>query len=104
MPLNTEATLHDRIHVSVRLKPLAKHDPKKTPWVSVNDTTICNKNNKKESFTFDRIIRENVTTQEVFNSDIRRLVSNALKGYNVTIIAYGQTSTGKTHTIRGSEN
>ena len=27
---------------------------------------------------------------------------NALKGYNVTVLAYGQTSSGKTHTIRGN--
>lgn len=30
------------------------------------------------------------------------MVNNALKGYNVTILAYGQTSSGKTHTITGN--
>ncbi len=30
------------------------------------------------------------------------MLYNALKGYNVTILAYGQTSSGKTHTISGT--
>ena len=35
---------------------------------------------------------------------MKPMVMNALKGYNVTILAYGQTSSGKTHTISGSES
>jgi hypothetical protein len=31
------------------------------------------------------------------------MLHNALKGYNVTILAYGQTSSGKTHTVRGTD-
>jgi len=31
------------------------------------------------------------------------MLHNALKGYNVTILAYGQTCSGKTHTIRGTQ-
>jgi centromeric protein E len=31
------------------------------------------------------------------------MVMNSLKGYNVTILAYGQTSSGKTHTISGNQ-
>ena len=28
-------------------------------------------------------------------------MNNALKGYNITVLAYGQTNSGKTFTIRG---
>jgi centromeric protein E len=31
------------------------------------------------------------------------MIYDALKGYNVTILAYGQTSSGKTHTISGTD-
>ena len=44
-----------------------------------------------------------MSTQEVFESEARELVLSALNGYNVTIFAYGQTSSGKTHTMRGSD-
>ena len=30
------------------------------------------------------------------------MMANSLKGYNVTVLAYGQTSSGKTFTIRGN--
>ena len=32
------------------------------------------------------------------------MIQNALKGYNVTILAYGQTSSGKTHTMSGTSS
>jgi hypothetical protein len=32
------------------------------------------------------------------------MMRNALQGYNVTVLAYGQTSSGKTFTIRGNQD
>lgn len=32
------------------------------------------------------------------------MIMNALKGYNVTILAYGQTCSGKTYTISGNSH
>jgi len=32
------------------------------------------------------------------------MMNNALKGYNVTVLAYGQTNSGKTFTICGGPN
>jgi hypothetical protein len=32
------------------------------------------------------------------------MITNALKGFNATVLAYGQTSSGKTHTISGNSN
>ena len=29
------------------------------------------------------------------------MINQAIRGYNVTIFAYGQTSSGKTHTMHG---
>ena len=89
LPLDHKSILHDRIHVSVRVKPFQNFEPKVTPWQVIEGHTIINKNNKKESFTFDRVFTEKVDTQEVFDKDIKFLVRNALKGYNVTIAAYG---------------
>ena len=39
----------------------------------------------------------------VYKSIASPLVRNTLDGYNSTIFAYGQTSSGKTHTMVGSE-
>ncbi len=42
------------------------------------------------------------TQQEVFDSVVRPIVDETLEGFNCTIFAYGQTGTGKTHTMEGN--
>jgi len=32
---------------------------------------------------------------------VKKLVKKAVNGFNATVFAYGQTSSGKTHTMRG---
>ena len=44
-----------------------------------------------------------MSTEEIFDNDAKGLVLSALSGYNVTIFAYGQTSSGKTFTMRGND-
>jgi centromeric protein E len=45
-----------------------------------------------------------MTTADIFENEAKKLVLSALDGYNVTIFAYGQTASGKTFTMRGTEN
>ena len=40
--------------------------------------------------------------EEVFDVIAKHMIDSFLEGYNGTIFAYGQTSSGKTHTIEGS--
>jgi len=42
-----------------------------------------------------------MTTEEIFESEGKKLVLSALEGFNVTIFTYGQTASGKTFTMRG---
>ena len=41
------------------------------------------------------------TTQEIFDHVARPMVTDFFSGFNGTIVAYGQTSSGKTHTMSG---
>ena len=52
-------------------------------------------------FSFDSVFGEGVATQEIFDRQVRELVVTAMEGINVTVFAYGQTSSGKTFTMRG---
>ena len=52
-------------------------------------------------FTFDKAFDEDIGQEELFESTARAIVGNVLEGYNGTIFAYGQTGTGKTHTMEG---
>ena len=58
----------------------------------------------KEAFSYDRVFGPEINTETIFNEQIRDLVHNALDGINQTVFAYGQTSSGKTFTMRGNPN
>eukprot|EP00756_Hemistasia_phaeocysticola_P017956 Hpha_TRINITY_DN15565_c3_g1::TRINITY_DN15565_c3_g1_i1::g.107986::m.107986/K10400/KIF15; kinesin family member 15 len=53
-------------------------------------------------FPFDRVFGEAATQEEVYEAVCPELEEAALKGFNVSLLAYGQTSSGKTHTMTGS--
>ena len=52
-------------------------------------------------FTFDRIFQTDTTQSEIFETAAKDIVDSVLNGYNGTIFAYGQTSSGKTFTMTG---
>eukprot|EP00730_Choanoeca_flexa_P019000 TRINITY_DN9267_c0_g1_i5.p1 TRINITY_DN9267_c0_g1~~TRINITY_DN9267_c0_g1_i5.p1 ORF type:complete len:955 (+),score=372.38 TRINITY_DN9267_c0_g1_i5:20-2884(+) len=58
---------------------------------------------KKASFTFDRVFGDDSTQEGVYEYTAKPIVEDVLKGYNGTIFAYGQTSSGKTHTMEGPD-
>ncbi|KAF8939321.1 hypothetical protein BGZ58_010032 [Dissophora ornata] len=39
----------------------------------------------------------------IYNTSVKNLVQSAMEGYNGTVFAYGQTSSGKTYTMSGTE-
>ena len=56
------------------------------------------------NFAFDHVFDEKSSQDEVYQVTSQKSIDFFLKGYNATILAYGQTGTGKTHTIEGSAN
>lgn len=58
---------------------------------------------RKATFTFDRVFNHESTQEEVYDFSAKPIVEDVLKGYNGTIFAYGQTSSGKTFTMEGPD-
>ena len=56
---------------------------------------------KKQAFTFDQVHGPSTTQYEMFESTTQPLISRFIEGFNCTILAYGQTSSGKTFTMTG---
>ncbi|KAJ6531244.1 hypothetical protein B0H19DRAFT_966715 [Mycena capillaripes] len=56
---------------------------------------------KKQLFSFDRVHGPPTTQHEMFAANAKPLISRFVEGFNCTILAYGQTSSGKTHTMTG---
>lgn len=46
---------------------------------------------------------EVITTKDIFENVAQEIVDATLQGFNGTIFAYGQTSAGKTFTMKGSD-
>ncbi|QCD99399.1 centromeric protein E [Vigna unguiculata] len=90
----------ERIHVSVRAKPLSQDDAKTSLWrISGNSIAISN----LSKFDFDQIFSGSCATAEVYEARTKDIVEAAVRGFNGTVFAYGQTNSGKTYTMRGSK-
>ncbi|XP_077738302.1 centromere-associated protein E isoform X3 [Canis aureus] len=57
-----------------------------------------------KSFNFDRVFHSNETTKHVYEEIAVPIIDSAIQGYNGTIFAYGQTASGKTYTMMGSQD
>eukprot|EP01015_Nassula_variabilis_P008644 TRINITY_DN16858_c0_g1_i1.p2 TRINITY_DN16858_c0_g1~~TRINITY_DN16858_c0_g1_i1.p2 ORF type:complete len:205 (+),score=33.28 TRINITY_DN16858_c0_g1_i1:115-729(+) len=55
------------------------------------------------SFSFDRVFDVNAHQQEVYEFAAKPVIESVLQGFNGTVFAYGQTSSGKTHTMQGPD-
>ena len=55
-------------------------------------------------YTYDRVYDESNQTKEIYEFVARENVLHAVSGRNASIFAYGQTSSGKTYTMQGSES
>ncbi|XP_060788816.1 kinesin-like protein KIF6 [Neoarius graeffei] len=60
-------------------------------------------NNKREGyrFRFQQVFDQTAKQEEIFEAIAKPVADTVLAGYNGTIFAYGQTSSGKTFTITG---
>ena len=87
----------ENIKVYIRLKP-TKDNPQSS--FSFDTKTITN-TKTNEVFTFDSVISPEQTNKDIFENLIKQNLTSLLKGINISIFAYGQTSTGKTFTMKG---
>ncbi|XP_023764695.1 kinesin-like protein KIN-UC isoform X1 [Lactuca sativa] len=95
-----------RVRVAIRLRP------KNTEDLSDADFFDCvelqpelmklklKKNNwSSDSYRFDEVFTESASQKRVYEAVAKPVVEGVLNGYNGTIMAYGQTGTGKTYTL-----
>ncbi|KAL4569891.1 hypothetical protein LXL04_025537 [Taraxacum kok-saghyz] len=52
-----------------------------------------------DTFEFDEVLTEFASQKRVYEVVAKPVVENVLDGYNGTVMAYGQTGTGKTDTL-----
>uniref|UniRef100_A0A8C1UEU1 Kinesin-like protein n=1 Tax=Cyprinus carpio TaxID=7962 RepID=A0A8C1UEU1_CYPCA len=90
------------IKVLCRFRPLNQAEilrgDKFLPTFQEDDTVIIG----GKPYVFDHVFPTNTTQEQVYNTCAKQIVKDVLGGYNGTIFAYGQTSSGKTHTMEVS--
>ncbi|KAK2917397.1 hypothetical protein Q8A73_004143 [Channa argus] len=89
------------VRVMCRFRPLNEAEitrgDKYIPKFKDDDTVVIT----GKPYVFDRVLPPNTTQEHVYDQCAKQIVKDVLGGYNGTIFAYGQTSSGKTHTMEG---
>ncbi|MCE3214873.1 hypothetical protein HAX54_000192 [Datura stramonium] len=103
--------VEERIFVSVRLRPLNEDERNDvSDWECIDDTTIIYKNSSfspserlvyPSAYTFDRVFSSDCSTRQVYEEAAKEVALSVVKGFNSSVLAYGQTSSGKTYTMTG---
>ncbi|XP_009767346.1 kinesin-like protein KIN-7E isoform X1 [Nicotiana tabacum] len=100
----------EKIFVAVRLRPLNEREIANndvSDWECINNTTILYKNALSERSLFptacayDRVFSSECSTRQVYEEAAKGVALSVLSGFNSSIFAYGQTSSGKTYTMSG---
>nr|XP_046219061.1 kinesin heavy chain [Oncorhynchus gorbuscha] len=89
------------VKVMCRFRPLNESETnrgdKYIPKFKGEDTVVIT----GKPYVFDRVLPPNTAQEQVYDACAKQIVKDVLGGYNGTIFAYGQTSSGKTHTMEG---
>ena len=101
------------IAVAVRVRPLTAREVRRGESLSCSwdensiieliDHRIDNKNAAFSS-TYESLYTPEHSTVEIYDAMVRPIVVGAMEGFNGSVFAYGQTSTGKTFTMNGTSD
>uniref|UniRef100_A0A060TG87 Kinesin-like protein n=1 Tax=Blastobotrys adeninivorans TaxID=409370 RepID=A0A060TG87_BLAAD len=86
------------VNVAVRIRPpLEQTASRSIQTCTSNSITIATHDNTKR-FVYDRVFGENTGQSDVWNY-LSESTSRVVQGYNVSIMAYGQSGSGKSYTM-----
>ncbi|CAH0730290.1 unnamed protein product, partial [Brenthis ino] len=104
----------ENVRVVVRVRPMDQKEKLDGAYNcvsvdSVNNTIAVTRNNVNPPeppriYAYDAVFDTNTTQMDIYVQTASLIVEQVLKGYNGTIFAYGQTGTGKTYTMAGSNS
>jgi centromeric protein E len=108
----------DNIIVAVRFRPLSDHEKilqtescrqqkqrNEDLWkILLSPYNTVFNNQTKAIYKYDHIFTEDSCNFDVFETIAKPYTKSFLEGTNLTIFAFGQTSSGKTYTMRGCQS
>ena len=101
---------NDSLQVQIRIRPLNHKEEAqgcKNHWCLEDNCMyeiVPSSGRRANEFTFDHINGPEASTHEVYDSVAQDIVKETVSGFNATIFVYGQTSSGKTFTMSGTDD
>lgn len=87
--------------MSARVRPIGdKEEGQECAW-DADGKSIWQIDRPEIRFGVDNIFGPMDTTRHIYDTALHLLVNKVVAGFNSTIFAYGQTSSGKTYTMQG---
>ncbi|XP_037669516.1 kinesin-like protein KIF22 [Choloepus didactylus] len=98
-----------RVRVAVRLRPFVDgtagaNDSSCVRGLDSCSLEIANWRNHQETlrYQFDAFYGERSSQQDIYAGSVQPILKHLLEGQNASVLAYGPTGAGKTHTMLGS--
>lgn len=120
--LSSPKRLQEDIRVAVRMRPLNERENQFDSHINgsnrswqvlkehssivqiASDGLPIDDKQGKSVFTFDGVFSENDSTKDVYDYIAKGMAKAVVEGRNASIFSYGQTSSGKTHTMQGAKS
>jgi len=108
---NDDLSLRENVLVCVRMRPLNRRERKKhekVAWkLEENQISQCSMATSEglapKSYSYDELWGPEIRNVDIFLKIGISVIKATMEGYHGVVFAYGQTSSGKTYSIHGSE-
>lgn len=99
--------------VSIRVRPLNRQEGQEYyAWRVEGNGSLCQLDpatrepdrTRDTKYVLDHVFGPEWTTRQIYESTTQPLIHKMVNGFNSTVFAYGQTSSGKTFTMRGTDD
>jgi Cdc6-like AAA superfamily ATPase len=103
--MEDEAEGRENLHVYLRIRPPTAAESGKEVILNCRDGRTLEIRHKTKgtiyTAAFDRVFGIDTVQEDIFSA-LEPSILATCEGYNATVFAYGQTGTGKTHTMLGA--
>ncbi|XP_006361681.1 armadillo repeat-containing kinesin-like protein 1 isoform X1 [Solanum tuberosum] len=95
-----------RVRVAIRVRPRNAQELSDADYADcvelqpeLKKLKLRKNNWNSEFYKFDEVFAESASQKRIYETVAKPVVESVLNGYNGTVMAYGQTGTGKTYTV-----
>nr|XP_011465891.1 PREDICTED: kinesin-like protein KIFC3 isoform X2 [Fragaria vesca subsp. vesca]XP_011465892.1 PREDICTED: kinesin-like protein KIFC3 isoform X2 [Fragaria vesca subsp. vesca] len=101
--LNKIIDIKGSIRVFCRVRPFLVINKRRIrePISAGSETIVVKSSGARKEFEFDKVFPQETSQEDVF-AEVEPIIRSALDGHNVCVFAHGQTGTGKTFTMDGT--